>query len=76
MEIKTARQIHAVLMIQGESCRSWALKHGYKPRTVQKYVQWFAPETGRKPQRKTAIQIMTELSRTLGTDLVGGEDNE
>jgi len=71
MQIEKANHIHAALLAKGMSCRSWAKSNGYKPRTVQKYVQWFAPDTGRKPKRKLAIEILTKLSKTIGFDLIG-----
>lgn len=71
MKIESARHIHAALLANGQSCRAWAITHGYNPRTVQKYVQWFAPNTGRKPKRLKAVEIMAALSDYLGVDLVG-----
>ena len=70
MQIEKANHIHAALLLKGMSCRSWAISHGYNPRTVQKCIQWFAPNTGRKPKRKLANSIMNDLSETLGVQLV------
>lgn len=71
MQIEKANHIHAALLAQGMSCRSWAKSNGYNPRTVQKCVQWFAPETGRKPKRKLAKEILTKLSESIAYDLIG-----
>ncbi|WP_299001685.1 hypothetical protein [uncultured Shewanella sp.] len=75
MQIEKANHIHAALLAQGMSCRSWAIENGYKPRTVQKYIQWFAPDTGRRPKRKLANSIMSDLSKTIGVQLLGGEND-
>jgi hypothetical protein len=71
MKIESARHIHAALLANGQSCRAWAITHGYNPRTVQKCVQWFAPDTGRKPKRTKSIEIMVGLSGYLDVDLLG-----
>jgi hypothetical protein len=74
MQIENANHIHAALVAKGLSCRSWAKANGYNPRTVQKCVQWFAPETGRKPKRKLAKGILTKLSKSIGYDLIGDKN--
>ena len=74
MQIEKVNHIYAALLAKGMSCRSWAKMNGYKARTVQKCVQWFAPETGRKPKRKLAREILTKLSVTIGFDLLGDEN--
>jgi transposase len=63
MEIRSAEHIHAHLVAKGSSCRAWALDRGYNPRTVQAYVQKYAPDTGRSPQRDGTLakKIMREL---------------
>jgi hypothetical protein len=72
MEIENSNQIHAALVRQGLSCRSWALLHKYNPRTVQKCIQLFAPDTGCKPKwGKISKQILRDLSKTIEFDLVG-----
>ncbi|OUR88295.1 hypothetical protein A9Q81_24225 [Gammaproteobacteria bacterium 42_54_T18] len=73
MKIENANQIHAALVRQGLSCRSWALLNGYNPRTVQKCIQLFAPNTGCKPKwGKISKQILSDLSKAIDFDLVGG----
>ncbi|UCX05455.1 helix-turn-helix domain-containing protein [Shewanella glacialimarina] len=72
MEIENANQIYAALMRRGLSCRAWALREGYNPRTVQKCVQMFAPDTGVKPRwGKVSKEILVELSNEIEFDLVG-----
>ncbi|MCZ4339620.1 hypothetical protein [Shewanella colwelliana] len=72
MEIENANQIHAALMRRGLSCRSWALREGYNPRTVQKCVQMFAPDTGLKPKwGKVSQTILRDLSVEIDFDLIG-----
>ena len=63
MKIESAKHIHAHLVARGTSCRAWAIEHGYNPRTVQKYVQKYAPDTGCQPKRdgSLAVEIMREL---------------
>lgn len=73
MKIVTARDIHAALIRKGFSCRSWALAHGYSPRTVQKCIKNHAPESNKKIIGVTYRQILCELSDTLGEDLIGGD---
>jgi hypothetical protein len=71
MEIENANQIHAALMCRGMSCRSWAHSKGYNPRTVQKCIQLFAPDTGLKPiWGKTSKQILRDLSEEISFDLM------
>lgn len=74
MKIRTARHIHAALIAQGYSCRSWALENGYNPRTVQLYIKMFAPDTKRRPKRELSKQIMNKLSQTLDVELTGAEN--
>ncbi len=76
MRIEKANHIHAALLAKGMSCRSWALSNGYNPRTVQKCVKLFAPETGRKPKTKLAKTIMHQLSVAIDFDLAGGSDGK
>ncbi|PKG74208.1 hypothetical protein CXF86_13885 [Shewanella sp. GutCb] len=72
MEIENAHQVHAALMRRGLSCRSWALREGYNPRTVQKCVQMFAPDTGIKPKwGKVSQSILRDLSVEISFDLMG-----
>jgi len=72
MKIDNANHIHAALRAQGMTCRSWALTHGYHPRTVLNCIQMFAPDTGRKPKRPHAKEIIAALSASIGFDLIGG----
>lgn len=72
MEIENSNQIHAALMRKGLSCRSWAIREGFNPRTVQKCVQLFAPNTGNKPKwGHVSKEILKALSCEIGCDLVG-----
>lgn len=73
MKIANANHIHAALRAQGLTCRSWALAHGYHPRTVLHCIQMFAPDTGRQPKRPHAKAIVEALSETIGCNLMGGE---
>lgn len=73
MKITRANHIHAQLVALGTSCRAWALQRGYNPRTVQSYVQRYAPDKHRVPRAGTkAERIMTELYAFIGFDPVGG----
>ena len=73
MDIVTERDIKAALLQKGYSCRSWALEHGYSPRTVQKCIKHHAPECGREFKGLKYLKIMEKLSMTLGFDLAGGK---
>lgn len=72
MKIENANHIHAALRAQGITSRSWALEHKYHPRTVLHCIQMFAPDTGRKPKRPHAKEIIAALSQTIGFDLMEG----
>lgn len=62
MKITSANHIHAALVAKGSSCRAWALMRAYNIRTVQKYVQRYAPDQNRVPRADTlAACIMREL---------------
>ena len=74
MNIRNANHIHAALRAQGLTCRSWAIDHGYHPRTVLACITAFAPDTKRKPIRPLSKQIMRDLSETIGCNLLGGDD--
>ena len=76
MDIVTARDIRAALMKIGFSCRSWALAHGYTPRTVQKCINTHAPEYETKIKGKEYRLIMQDLSLTLGVNLNTGANDE
>lgn len=73
MKIRTAKHIHAALVAQGLSCRSWALDNEYNPRTVQLYIKLFAPDTKRKPKSELACEILRKLSLTVGVNLCPGD---
>ncbi len=67
MEIRSAKHIHAHLVAKGSSCRAWALSRDYNPRTVQLYVQMYAPDTNRLPRDGAlADRIMKELYQFIG----------
>ncbi len=67
MEIRSAKHIHGHLVAKGSSCRAWAIERGYNPRTVQLYVQMYAPDTGRSPRpRSLAEEIMNALYEFIG----------
>ncbi len=76
MRIDNANHIHAALRAQGLTCRSWALAHGYHPRTVLHCIRLFSPDTGRKPKRPHAKEIVKALSLAIGFDLMQGEGDE
>ncbi|AQS38610.1 hypothetical protein Sps_03483 [Shewanella psychrophila] len=75
MKIDNANHIHAALRAQGMSCRAWGIEHGYHPRTVLDCIKAFAPNMKRKPKRPLSRQIVADLSKTIGVDLLG-EENE
>lgn len=67
MEIRSAKHIRAHLVAKGSSCRAWALERGHNPRTVQLYVQMYAPDTNRLPRDGSlAAKIMKELYQFIG----------
>jgi len=70
MEIRSAKHIHAHLIAKGSSCRSWAIANGYNPRTVQRYVQMYAPDTGLSPKKAGSLaqEIMRNLYLFIGFD--------
>ncbi|MBV7262595.1 hypothetical protein KCG43_11365 [Photobacterium sp. WH24] len=74
MEIETAYELQGALRAKAWTVRSWALAHGYNPRTVLHCINAFAPENKRTPQRELSIKIMRDLSNTLGVDLLRGSD--
>lgn len=74
MKIENANHIHAALRLRGLTCRSWSLARGYHPRTVLHCIHMFSPDTGKYPKRPHAKEIMKELSKTIGVNLVGGND--
>lgn len=76
MKITSANHIHAHLMAQGLSCRAWALMMGYRPRTVQRYVQLYAPDQSRIPRSGSkAEKIMTDLYAYIGYVQDQGDDH-
>lgn len=70
MQIEKPNHIYAILMAKGLTCQSWAVSHGYKPRTVQMYINRFCPETGKKPQGEIGKKIMKDLSTTIEFNLL------
>lgn len=74
MKIENANHIHAALRAQGITCRSWAIEHGYHPRTVLDSIRFFAPCMNRRPKRPLSRQIIADLSVTIGVDLLGADD--
>jgi len=79
MKITSANHIHAALVAKGSSCRAWALMQDYNIRTVQKYVQRYAPDQNRAPRFGTlAAGIMRELYAYIEFDpaTCGGDHDE
>jgi gp16 family phage-associated protein len=76
MKIENANHIHASLRAQGLTSRSWAIEHGYHPRTVLDSIRMFAPCMKRKPKRPLSRQIIADLSATIDFDLLGVVDDE
>jgi len=65
------RQIHARLIEQGTSFRRFALKHGYKPRTVtQAVARWAGSDD--QPRGRLSFDILQTLSREIGREIVPG----
>ncbi len=71
MSIVTALEIRAALLQQGFTCRSWALIHGFNPRTVQKCISTFKRSDSRKVRGIVSTRILYRLSQTLEVDLLG-----
>ena len=71
MNIENANHIYGALRMQGLTVRAWSLDRGFNPRTVQLYIQLFAPCTGRRPKKPIAVAVMKSLSDTLGVNLTG-----
>lgn len=67
----TKRQIHSRLIAQGMTFRSWALRHGYNPRTVLLVVDRWAGRDS-QPYGRTAFRILRDLSRDIGDEIVPG----
>lgn len=64
-------QIRARLIEQELSFRSFALNHGYDPRTVTQTVdRWARSDT--LPQGRIAFSIMRDLSIQIGSELIPG----
>ncbi len=74
MQIDNPNHIHAALKAQGLSCRAWSIAHGYHPRTVLDCISTFAPSTNRKPKRPLSRQIMADLGKTIGKNLLENPD--
>ncbi|WP_417660090.1 hypothetical protein [Pseudidiomarina sp.] len=65
------RQIHARLIEQGLTFRSFALAKGYDPRTVtQTVARWAGSQT--MPNGRIAFSIMRDLSQQTGVELIPG----
>lgn len=77
MKITSALHIHAALVGLGSSCRAWALARGHNPRTVQKYVQRYAPDQQRVPRAGTKAEtIMADLYDFIGYDKATGGNHD
>ncbi|MGF1689322.1 hypothetical protein L4C36_22070 [Photobacterium japonica] len=74
MEIETAYQLQGALRSKAWTVRSWAIAHGYNPRTVLHCINTFAPEQRRLPKRRLSQSIMMDLSKTLSVPLMGAND--
>ncbi|KLV09598.1 hypothetical protein ABT56_00490 [Photobacterium aquae] len=74
MEIETAYQLQGALRANAWTVRSWAIAHGYNPRTVLHCISTFAPDQNRLPKRRLSKAIMADLSKTLSVPLMGGND--
>ncbi|PMN73801.1 hypothetical protein BCT27_01410 [Enterovibrio norvegicus] len=72
--MQTAYEVQGALRSKRWTVRSWAIAHGYHPRTVLHCIERFAPEKEISPKRKLAKKIMHDLSETLGVDLAGCKD--
>jgi len=75
MKIENSDHVHGALRAKGYSCRAWAIEHGFNPRTVLHCINYFAPNTGKKPKRMLAKEIVSALSKTIEFDLTG-DSNE
>lgn len=67
----TKREIHARLIAQGDTFRSWSLARGYKPRTVTMVVERWAGRQDR-PRGRLSYRILRDLSRDIGQEVVPG----
>ncbi|ACQ92341.1 hypothetical protein Tola_0713 [Tolumonas auensis DSM 9187] len=73
MSVKTQEWIRAELMKLGYSQASWARENKFHPRAVQRCIKRYAPSNGVSPKRMEARTIMSALSKSIGVDLLGGD---
>jgi len=65
------RQIQARLIERGSNFRQFAISHGYEVRTVTQVVQrWAGHNT--LPRGRLTFQIMRDLSRVIGEEVLPG----
>lgn len=60
----TKNQILGALVTKGKTFTSFALERGFKPRSVQKFVDRYAG-TGKAPRGATFQRILQALDETL-----------
>ena len=65
------RQIYARLIEKGSNFRQFALAHGYEPRTVTQVVSRYAGQRD-LPRGRLSFQILQDLSREIGREVVPG----
>ncbi|MGF1725667.1 hypothetical protein [Photobacterium nomapromontoriensis] len=70
MEIETAYQLQGALRAKAWTVRSWAIAHGYNPRTVLHCISTFAPHQHCLPKRRLSKAIMADLSIALSVSLM------
>jgi len=63
--------VRARLVEQGSSIRQFALKNGYKPRSVQQAIErWVGRDS--LPLGRLTYRILQDLSREIGQEVVPG----
>ncbi|EOD54122.1 hypothetical protein G113_16003 [Aeromonas molluscorum 848] len=73
MSGKTPEWIRAELIKCGYSQAAWARANGLHPRAVQRCIKHYAPAKGISPKRRESRAIMALLSKSLGIDLLWGD---
>lgn len=67
-------KIMGKLMERGETLKSFALRNGYKPNTVQKTLRRFARTgLGQRRRRSLGAEVMNRLTRETGVEVTGVE---
>ena len=67
----TYAKVRALLVEQNSSIRQFALKHGYKPRSVQQALERWAGRNS-LPKGRLTYRMLQDLSREIGQEVVPG----